>query len=83
MSSTKINKKTNKHEEVERELPDFKSPAPKNKRETQDWNRMSERMEGFHSYFRTTFQTIWEVSSLLLSFLLGSLLHRIIFILLI
>lgn len=43
----------------------FISPAPKNKSEQQAWNRISERMEGFHSYFRTTFTQLYSVSTVL------------------
>lgn len=46
-----------------REKPDFIAPEPKNAAERRDWDRMSTRMEAFHSYFRTTFQQsepLWE-----------------------
>ena len=31
-------------------LPDYISPPPKDSREKREWDRMSTRMEGFHSY---------------------------------
>ncbi|KAK4704387.1 ion channel-forming bestrophin family protein, partial [Phenoliferia sp. Uapishka_3] len=44
------------------EKPDYISPEPKNASEKRDWDRMSTRMEGFHSYFRSTFQQMWEAA---------------------
>lgn len=32
------------------ELPDYISPPPKDSREKREWDRMSTRMQGFHSY---------------------------------
>ncbi|KAL8279226.1 hypothetical protein RQP46_008263 [Phenoliferia psychrophenolica] len=44
------------------EKPDYISPEPKNAAERRDWDRMSTRMEGFHSYFRQSFQQMWEMA---------------------
>ncbi|ORY87458.1 hypothetical protein BCR35DRAFT_289530 [Leucosporidium creatinivorum] len=44
------------------ELPDHISPEPKTASERRDWDRMSSRMEGFHSYFRSAFQQVWVMA---------------------
>ncbi|KAM0748891.1 hypothetical protein T439DRAFT_327401 [Meredithblackwellia eburnea MCA 4105] len=57
------NKKKNKKGDKEpRYKPDHISPPPKNAAEAREWNRMATRMDGFHSYFRATFQQMWEMS---------------------
>ncbi|GAA5931690.1 hemerythrin domain-containing protein [Sporobolomyces koalae] len=43
-------------------LPDHISPPPKDSREKREWDRMSTRMEGFHTYFRAAFKQIFELS---------------------
>ncbi|GAA5856975.1 hypothetical protein JCM5353_000940 [Sporobolomyces roseus] len=43
-------------------LPDYISPPAKDSREKREWDRMSTRMEGFHSYFRMAFKQIFELS---------------------
>ncbi|GAA6060978.1 hypothetical protein JCM10212_006560 [Sporobolomyces blumeae] len=43
-------------------LPDYVSPPPKDSREKREWDRMSSRMEGFHSYFRMAFKQLFELS---------------------
>ncbi|GAA5835221.1 hypothetical protein JCM3766R1_006903 [Sporobolomyces carnicolor] len=43
-------------------LPDHISPPPKDSREKREWDRMSTRMQGFHSYFRMAFKQIFELS---------------------
>ncbi|BGP38133.1 hypothetical protein JCM10449v2_002060 [Rhodotorula kratochvilovae] len=44
------------------ELPDYISPEPKTPTERREWDRMSSRMEGFHSYFRLAFKQLFELS---------------------
>ncbi|BGP30266.1 hypothetical protein JCM10296v2_002018 [Rhodotorula toruloides] len=44
------------------ELPDYVWPEPKNAAERRDWERMSSRMEGFHTYFRHSFRQLFELS---------------------
>ncbi|GAA5829613.1 hypothetical protein JCM11251_000223 [Rhodosporidiobolus azoricus] len=48
--------------DTDHELPDYISPAPKTPGERKEWDRMSSRMEGFHRYFRASFQQICELS---------------------
>ncbi|GAA5947477.1 hypothetical protein JCM3765_001695 [Sporobolomyces pararoseus] len=43
-------------------LPEYISPPPKDSREKREWDRMSTRMQGFHSYFRMAFKQIFELS---------------------
>ncbi|KAI5480221.1 hypothetical protein MNV49_001549 [Pseudohyphozyma bogoriensis] len=45
-----------------REVPEFVSPPPKNAAERREWDRMSSRMEGFHSYFRATFEQVYKAA---------------------
>lgn len=47
--------KKGKKSQGDREKPDFISPEPKNAAERRDWDRMSSRMEGFHSYVSFSF----------------------------
>ncbi|GAA5950068.1 hypothetical protein JCM21900_001383 [Sporobolomyces salmonicolor] len=44
------------------ELPEFIAPEPKNAGERREWDRMSSRMEGFHSYFRQAFKQLWVLA---------------------
>ncbi|BGP14073.1 hypothetical protein JCM10213_002368 [Rhodosporidiobolus nylandii] len=44
------------------ELPDYISPEPKNAQERREWDRMSSRMEGFHTYFRSAFKQLFELA---------------------
>ncbi|GAA5870446.1 hypothetical protein JCM1840_004725 [Sporobolomyces johnsonii] len=43
-------------------LPDFIAPEPKNAGERREWDRMSSRMDGFHSYFRQAFKQLWVLA---------------------
>lgn len=40
----------------------YQAPEPKSAAERREWDRMSTHMEGFHSYFRTHFREIYEVT---------------------
>ncbi|KAK4048242.1 hypothetical protein OIV83_004947 [Microbotryomycetes sp. JL201] len=42
--------------EASQSKPDFVAPPPKNASERREWDRMSQRMQGFHNYFRQQFQ---------------------------
>ncbi|GAA5835608.1 hypothetical protein JCM9279_004593 [Rhodotorula babjevae] len=44
------------------DLPDYVAPEPKTNMERREWDRMSSRMEGFHSYFRLAFKQLFELS---------------------
>ncbi|GJN88382.1 hypothetical protein Rhopal_001348-T1 [Rhodotorula paludigena] len=44
------------------ELPDYIAPEAKTPSERREWDRMSSRMEGFHTYFRSGFRQIFELS---------------------
>ncbi|GAA5989129.1 hypothetical protein JCM10908_001171 [Rhodotorula pacifica] len=44
------------------ELPDYIAPEPKTAAERRDWDRMSSRMEGFHTYFRQSFKQLFELA---------------------
>ncbi|GAA5970018.1 hypothetical protein JCM11641_000235 [Rhodosporidiobolus odoratus] len=44
------------------ELPDYISPEPKNAMERREWDRMSSRMEGFHTHFRLAFKQLFELA---------------------
>ncbi|GAA6001151.1 hypothetical protein JCM10207_007433 [Rhodosporidiobolus poonsookiae] len=43
-------------------LPAHIAPEPKNQQERREWDRMSSRMEGFHSYFRAAFKQLFELA---------------------
>ncbi|GAA6026807.1 hypothetical protein JCM8097_005875 [Rhodosporidiobolus ruineniae] len=44
------------------ELPDYIAPPPKTPQERREWDRMSSRMEGFHTYFRSSFKQLYELA---------------------
>ena len=61
---TSSGKKGKKGGKGDKEKPDFISPEPKNAAERRDWDRMSTRMEGFHSYVSpTVLRGAWAGSS--------------------
>ncbi|KDE07590.1 hypothetical protein MVLG_02056 [Microbotryum lychnidis-dioicae p1A1 Lamole] len=41
---------------------DFVSPPPRNSTEQREWDRMSTRMNMFHTHFRQTFANVWRMS---------------------
>ncbi|SGY13623.1 BQ5605_C010g05916 [Microbotryum silenes-dioicae] len=41
---------------------DFVSPPPRNSTEQREWDRMSIRMNMFHTHFRQTFANVWRMS---------------------
>ncbi|GAA5903940.1 hemerythrin domain-containing protein [Sporobolomyces salmoneus] len=59
---SKVTSKSERDEEGLIVLPDYVSPPPKDSREKREWDRMSTRMQGFHSYFRMAFKQIFELS---------------------
>ncbi|POY74406.1 hypothetical protein BMF94_2600 [Rhodotorula taiwanensis] len=44
------------------DLPDYIAPEPKTAAERREWDRMSSRMEGFHTYFRMSFKQLFELA---------------------
>lgn len=62
LAATKGAKAKAKRHAGDVELPDYVAPEPKTQMERREWDRMSSRMEGFHSYFRLAFKQLFELS---------------------